>query len=373
MPETLFRSLLNTLDQHSAGSVAGALGQPEQSVSRGLETSLTSLLAVFATKAGDSGALRRIMDLAPGGSDVTWSQLAGEASNPNSTLLSGGKRTVSGIFGTSEGGVISWISRECGLQSGAASTILAMAAPMMMGFLRKRMRSDGMDIAGLGRTLQQEAPAIRKALPVGLGEVLSAPTATATPVIAQAVQHEKSSSRWLPAAIAVCAALFGLFWLLHHARKPTVAQFTPPPAIPSQVTPVAPMTGTANREMTGTANREMTGTVNPNLNNVDLRFQTGSAALRPDSEKRLHEVASMLAANPDVHMKISGYTDDVGNAEQNLRLSDARANRVMAELVREGVSPGRLTAQGYGEQNPIADNSTSQGRAQNRRVTISQP
>ncbi len=368
MPEALFSSLLNTLDQRSVSSTAGALGQPEQSVSRGLQTSITSIFAALASKAGDSAALRRIMDLAPSGADMNWSQLAGEASKPNSTLLSGGKRIVSGLFGNSEGAVTGWISREHGLPSGAASTMMAMAAPMVMGFLHRRMRTDGTDIAGLGRALQAESPAIRRALPAGLDDLLLPATATTTtaanPVIAQAVQHESRSSVWIPVAVALGLALFGFFFLLHHARRPTVAQVVP--------YPTAPTTGSANREAAGTSTVATQSPKNINLHNVNLRYMTGSAALRPDSEKRLHEVASMLRANPDVHMKISGYTDDVGSANQNLRLSQARAEGVMAELVRAGVPPDRLTAQGFGEQNPIASNSTSPGRAQNRRVTISQ-
>jgi K(+)-stimulated pyrophosphate-energized sodium pump len=104
--------------------------------------------------------------------------------------------------------------------------------------------------------------------------------------------------------------------------------------------------------------------------NVDLRFDTGSSNLRPESQEQLNNIAADLTAYPDIRVKVGGYTDNVGSAERNLQLSQARANSVVAELVRKGISPDRLTAEGYGQQNPIADNSTAEGRAQNRRVSV---
>jgi K(+)-stimulated pyrophosphate-energized sodium pump len=69
-------------------------------------------------------------------------------------------------------------------------------------------------------------------------------------------------------------------------------------------------------------------------------------------------------------MTVVGYTDNVGSSEQNRQLSQARANAVVVELVRKGTSAERLTAEGYGERDPVAGNSTEEGRAQNRRVSI---
>ena len=101
-----------------------------------------------------------------------------------------------------------------------------------------------------------------------------------------------------------------------------------------------------------------------------LVFDTGSATLRPESQEQLNNIAAILTAYPNVRMKVGGYTDNVGGADRNLQLSRGRANTVVAELVRRGISPGRLGAEGYGEQYPVADNSTEQGRAQNRRVSM---
>jgi len=112
--------------------------------------------------------------------------------------------------------------------------------------------------------------------------------------------------------------------------------------------------------------------VDPNLwiNYDRLLFNTDSATLRPESGEQLRNIASILIAYPDTHVKIGGYTDNSGDAQSNLKLSQDRANGVMAELVTLGVSPDRMEAQGYGEQYPVGDNSTADGRAKNRRIAM---
>jgi outer membrane protein OmpA-like peptidoglycan-associated protein len=100
-----------------------------------------------------------------------------------------------------------------------------------------------------------------------------------------------------------------------------------------------------------------------------VHFATASATILPDSFPMLQEIANLLKANPQIkRMTIDGHTDDRGEADMNKRLSDARANSVMTWLVQHGVESGRLEAHGYGEEKPIADNATNEGRATNRRV-----
>ncbi len=101
-----------------------------------------------------------------------------------------------------------------------------------------------------------------------------------------------------------------------------------------------------------------------------VTFQTGSSRLSIDARKVLDFVAQSLKANPDISVEVQGYTDSQGSNAVNQRLSQARAQSVRAYLIQKGVSAGRLTARGYGESNPIADNSTAQGREQNRRVEL---
>ncbi|MDX2306888.1 MAG: OmpA family protein [Hyphomicrobium sp.] len=102
-----------------------------------------------------------------------------------------------------------------------------------------------------------------------------------------------------------------------------------------------------------------------------LNFETGSAMLTADSKAQAENIAAILNAYPNVKIKVGGYTDNVGQPESNLKLSDDRAKAVMAELVTLGIASDRLEAEGYGEQHPIASNDTEEGRAQNRRTAVS--
>ncbi|MBO0934755.1 OmpA family protein [Fibrella aquatilis] len=101
-----------------------------------------------------------------------------------------------------------------------------------------------------------------------------------------------------------------------------------------------------------------------------LLFETGSAKLKPESREQLQNMAAILKAYPAVNLKIGGYTDNTGNAANNKKLSQQRADAAMAELVKLGVSKTRLEAEGYGQEIPIADNSTAEGRQKNRRTSV---
>jgi outer membrane protein OmpA-like peptidoglycan-associated protein len=101
-----------------------------------------------------------------------------------------------------------------------------------------------------------------------------------------------------------------------------------------------------------------------------VEFDTGKATLKPESEKVLGDVLSLLQAQTDWKMRIEGHTDSTGTKAGNQVLSQQRAAAVVAWLVAKGVAADRLTAVGMGDTKPIADNSTDDGRAKNRRVEL---
>lgn len=102
-----------------------------------------------------------------------------------------------------------------------------------------------------------------------------------------------------------------------------------------------------------------------------VTFETSKAVIRPSSFVKLDEVAEALIANPGVRVEISGHTDNMGADNFNQPLSEARAKAVRDYFIAKGVSADRMEARGYGRTKPVATNSTSAGRAQNRRVEMS--
>lgn len=101
-----------------------------------------------------------------------------------------------------------------------------------------------------------------------------------------------------------------------------------------------------------------------------INFDTGKATIKPDSLATVEEVVKMLKAAPDLKLEVGGHTDNVGKPEANQKLSEARAQSVMKALTERGIAVTRLTAKGYGDTRPTADNRNEEGRAKNRRVEL---
>lgn len=99
-----------------------------------------------------------------------------------------------------------------------------------------------------------------------------------------------------------------------------------------------------------------------------ITFETNKAVIRPSSQGTLLDALDVLERYPDLRLEVQGHTDDVGNDQFNLELSQARADSVVAWFIQHEVDPRRLRPMGYGETVPIADNFTDAGRAENRRV-----
>ncbi len=101
-----------------------------------------------------------------------------------------------------------------------------------------------------------------------------------------------------------------------------------------------------------------------------IHFETGKAAIQPDSEDTLKQVAELLQQNPTLKLRVEGHTDNQGSPAANQVLSEKRAQAVVAWLVAHGADATQLKAQGLGQTKPVADNSTEDGRAKNRRVEL---
>ena len=99
-----------------------------------------------------------------------------------------------------------------------------------------------------------------------------------------------------------------------------------------------------------------------------ITFDVGKATIKPESMGEINRIVPLMTENPDLKFSVEGHTDSTGNAASNQTLSEQRSQAIVAKLVELGIAQDRLTAVGKGQNSPIADNNTDEGRAKNRRV-----
>jgi OOP family OmpA-OmpF porin len=384
MPSSIFSSLFSTFDSRTIGEMASRFGQPKEAVAQGLESSTACLLSGLANKAGDSTWMSQLFKLvsnAPSNVDVSdlTSAVADpvRASSATSSLLDSGKKFLSLAFGGNQSSIFDAVGKSTGLRSGVVSSLMSMAAPLMMSALGRLVRDDHMNPAGLGRLLVGEAEGVRGHLPAGVSTLLDAPsvptvTPSTRPVALGTVQEGMRPSRawwWLIPVLLLIPLFF--YWAdrARHVGIPPTQGFIVR-MLPGNVSLNIPPNGIEARLLAFI--QDPTRATEPAtwFDFDRLVFDTDSATLRPESQEQLGNIAAILKAYPNVNIKIGGYTDNSGDAQHNLTLSQDRAMGVKDQLVARGISPDRLEAQGYGEQFPVADNSTEEGRAQNRRVSV---
>jgi len=349
MADALLTELNSIIKPSTMAEIATQLGVPERSAARGLALSGASAFAGLANKSGDPGLMRQIIDtVARTPADAIASGVStGQLRDPTSPLLSTGRNLLSSLFGGSTDRVADAIGREAGLGSGVMSTIMSLGVSGLLSFIGKRVRDEGITASSLGSFLSREAPGVRTMLPPAVSDALATPvgesarTVDVNPVVAQTVRKERSS--WLWVALPVIAA--AVLWFGLRPRSVPV--------------PEVPTVGT-------------TGTVPTTGVNFDRRllFDTGSSTLQPQSQAQLKTIAVILKAHPGTRATIAGYTDNVGSAASNLTLSKQRADNVRNELMAMGVDGSRLTAEGYGDTQPVGNNATAAGRAMNRCIVM---
>jgi outer membrane protein OmpA-like peptidoglycan-associated protein len=101
-----------------------------------------------------------------------------------------------------------------------------------------------------------------------------------------------------------------------------------------------------------------------------INFDTGKSVIRDESKPIIDQIVQMMKSNPDLKIAVEGHTDNVGSPASNKTLSEARAKSVVSAIVGQGIAADRLSPAGYGQDKPIADNNTEEGRARNRRVEL---
>jgi len=318
----------------------------------------------------------------------------GSLTNPASSFMTGGSQFLSTLFGNKLGAITEALGNKTGLRGAAVSTLLALGGQTVLGFLGSKVRDGSLSASSLPAFLAKESDALQEMLPPGFHNV-GTHKVEVNPVVAQAVQVEKRRSilPWL-LGLLVLAVLLGFWWFRSHQQPAPVEVTQPPTSAPAPVAPTitsstgadlgalvdtkvcdgtmlrVPERGVEAKLLTFIQDPASTPNKTSWFDFDRLLFATDSATLQPSSTDQLNSIASILKACPAVHLTIGGYTDNTGDAAHNLKLSEDRAKDVVAQLETMGIASDRMVARGYGDEHPVADNSTAEGRALNRRISM---
>ncbi len=376
MAGSILESLMSTLGPQVVGPLASKLGASPDLIQRGLQSGSAAMLAGIAAKADQPGFMSQIFGLInnPAISSGSFSSLVSSiGSGAPGGLTDLGSKFMSTIFGSGTSAVTDAVARTSGLAGGSASSLMAMAAPLVLGFLGHHVRDSGMSAGDLASEVKSQASGWQQYLPSGFRSLLGPQT---VPPVATAVVPEAKRS-WLWPLLLLAVLLIAALWWFNRPRAPEAVQTPTVPTtsffrltLPDGTVLNVPENGIENQlvKFINDPSRPVDSTTWFNFDR--LLFDTGSATLLPSSQEQLNNVAAILKAYPNVHVKIGGYTDNVGDAASNLALSKARALNVMNAIVAAGIDPSRLESEGYGEDHPVGDNSTEEGRAQNRRIAL---
>jgi OmpA-OmpF porin, OOP family len=393
MAGSIVESVMSLLGPNVTGPIASQLGESTETVQRGLQGGSAAILSGVAAKVDEPGFMGQLFGMITNPAN-TPSALSSMISNPG-TLVSGGpgstiadlgSRFLSSIFGSRLPAVTDAVGQSTGLTSSKAGMLMSMASALVLGGLGQHVRDNGSSAAGLASSLKSEASGLQRFLPAGLGSLLGSVPSYAAAAAVAPVAAAKAGSRWLWPVVLLAVLLLGLLWFFNRAKAPvndTVQTISNTGAsavsalgeffktkLPNGVELDIPQFGVENK-LIAFLNDSSKPVDDTTWFNFDrLLFDTGSATLQPSSQEQLGNIANILKAYPNAHLKIGGYTDNTGDPTANMSLSAARAKNVMDSLVSSGIDASRLSSEGYGDQHPVGDNATEEGRAQNRRIAM---
>jgi outer membrane protein OmpA-like peptidoglycan-associated protein len=384
MAGSIIDTVMGLLGPPVAGPLATQMGESADTVQSGLQGGAAAMLAGLASKADEPGFLSQIFGMItnPANTPAALSALTGAATG-GSPLTDLGGHFLSSIFGSRIGAVTDAVSQFSGLGAGKVSTLLSMAAPLVLGALGRYVRDNNVSAATLGNALKSEAPSLQRFLPAGFRNVFAGVPSAVAGVPAQSAA---TTNKWLWPVVLLAALLLAGLWFFNRSKAPVkeagsavgdAASSTTSALgdffktkLPDGVELNIPKFGIENKLLSFIQDTSKPVDDTTWFNFDRLLFDTGKATLQPSSEEQLNNIAEILKAYPNVHVKIGGYTDNTGDPAANKALSEARAKNVMDALVSKGVDASRLEAEGYGDQYPVGDNSTEEGRAQNRRIAL---
>jgi outer membrane protein OmpA-like peptidoglycan-associated protein len=402
------------------------LGESEGGVSKAMSGILPSVLGGIINKATTGGS----HDIAQMAKDQHESGIAenlgGFLNHDGGGLLNKGSNIISSLFGNNSDGLMGLISNFAGVKSSTTSSLLSMAAPVILGLLGKHAASNNLNANSLSSFLSSQKDHVAAAMPSGfnlssiLGDLggtakaaVSPVTSTVSNLAEETTEKTGSALKWLVPLLLLGAAAFGAYYLFNKNKgndtggEVQVAD-TSHQAPSVQVKDTAHHTASASKlDADGNYIYEE-GTIgeiplpngtklNVGINSFEanlikflndrsapvdtvkgnwyeltnVHFKTGGSEITDASMAQLKNLVAISLAYPHAQFKLGGYTDSDGKEAGNIALSQKRADAVLAMLLKSGMPAASLAgAKGYGPAHPLQPNDSPEHKAQNRRVAV---
>lgn len=396
--------LLNQVSNEFGGDtlnrIASAIGESPGKIKTALSDMLPALLGGLASKAQTQEGAHELLDVIHRDhlDSAQYDHVADAIKEPDAlgNLMNTGGSLLDTVLPGKSAMVSDWVASHADIKPSSSRSLMSMALPLVLGLIGRRVGGSGesglMNLLGKPQTFLEDAPG-------GLAGVLGMGGAAASAARSNLSKLEERGERYAAAAspalrrwLLPLLVLLGLVLLLAYfgnRRAPTITT----PSVPSATAPAPsiprvdlgafmdrslpngailhiPANGIENKLIAFIEDKGQSVSPTTWFSFDRLEFDTNAATLKPSSQDQLNDIAAIMTAYPQVTIKVGGYTDNTGNPDQNLQLSRDRANTAMNQIVALGIDPSRLTAEGYGEQNPVADNATEEGRQRNRRIDI---
>jgi outer membrane protein OmpA-like peptidoglycan-associated protein len=359
------------------------VGESESATQKAMNGIVPTLIAAFANQASTTSGAEKLSRMLDAG------KYDGSALNNLSSLFSGGETTqktitqgkdiLSSLLGNKTEGLIDQIARFAGIRTGSASSLLALAVPLIMNLLGRQRSTIGQSPSALASLLGEQKGFLSSLLPAGIGSLLGwtgYETARPRETTAYVAPKRETEGWFVPLLVLSGIVLAALAWLL---SRPSPVQEIPVASRPAaRMTDLSLPGGMKVSVPEGSFNYSLhqwlagtTDTTVPKRFVFDnLNFETGSTQLTPDSVPTVDSLVVILKAYPAVAVRLEGHTDSTGDAAANKKLSLDRAIVVKEIMIKGGIPDERIGTDGYGQEKPVAPNETEEGRAKNRRTEL---
>ncbi|HET7085138.1 MAG TPA: OmpA family protein [Rhizomicrobium sp.] len=361
----LTQTVMDDFPADGISKLAGILGK-----SPGLTVSslMAAVPALFAgalqrssTTAGASDLLGLVKNATADGNPVDRLSSVLSDDRAREAYIAKGHGLADSLLGGQSRAVATELNSSTHIGGGSAATILALVAPLVLGVIG-RSAGSVKSVSGLQSWFANERGGILKTVPSGVSSILGMASA---PAAAAAEAGANRHMLWIAAALAAVLLFFGVRYFSAMKAPTNLATMTLHLPGGGTLDVIQGSIGSNVGRFLESSDPAPKTFVFDNLN-----FDTASNALTLESKPTITALSTILKAYPSAQIRVVGYTDNQGAPAANLTLSDARAATVKQELVNSGIAADRIATAGMGEQNPIADNGSEEGRAKNRRTEL---